>query len=83
MQENYSNGHMTSQTASFIDLTRPYLEEVELAMRQSAGHHHANLDKAIDHLLSGWQAHPSDCRNSHRLDARRRYRPDYGARCCH
>jgi geranylgeranyl pyrophosphate synthase len=43
---------MTSQTATFIDLTRPYLEEIELVMRQSAGHHHANLDKAIDQLLS-------------------------------
>ncbi len=52
MQKNYSSGHMTSQTATFIDLTRPYLEEIELVMRQSAGHHHASLDKAIDHLLS-------------------------------
>ena len=43
---------MTSQTKTFFDLTRPYLEEVELVMRQSAGHHHANLDKAIDLLLS-------------------------------
>ncbi|MGB2895830.1 MAG: polyprenyl synthetase family protein [Anaerolineales bacterium] len=43
---------MKSQTTIFFDLTRPYLEEVELRMRQSAEQHHANLDKAIDHLLS-------------------------------
>jgi len=52
MQKNYSSGHMKSQTTTFFDLTRPYLEEVELRMRQSAGQRHANLDKAIDHLLS-------------------------------
>jgi len=52
MPKTYSSGPMTSQTATFFDLTRPYLEEVELRMRKSAGHHHSNLDKAIDHLLS-------------------------------
>ena len=52
MLRNYSNGHMKSETTTFFDLTRTYLEEVELRMRQSAGHYHANLDKAIDQLLS-------------------------------
>ncbi|HUS84235.1 MAG TPA: polyprenyl synthetase family protein [Anaerolineales bacterium] len=52
MPKTYFSGHMTSQTTTFFDLTRPYLEEVELHMRQSAVNHHANLDKAIDQLLS-------------------------------
>lgn len=52
MPKTFSSGHMTSQTTTFIDLTRPVLEEVELRMRQSAEINHANLDKAISQLLS-------------------------------
>jgi geranylgeranyl pyrophosphate synthase len=43
---------MTTRTATFFDLVRPSLDEVEERMRARIGEHHAALDSAIDHLLS-------------------------------
>jgi len=42
---------MKSQTATFLDLTRPYLAEVEACMRPDPSEHHPALAEAIDHLL--------------------------------
>jgi len=42
---------MKPQTATFLDLTRPYLAEVEACMRPDPSEHHPALAEAIDHLL--------------------------------
>jgi geranylgeranyl pyrophosphate synthase len=47
----YFDGAMKSQTATFLDLTRPYLAEVEACMRPDSSEHHPALAEAIDHLL--------------------------------
>lgn len=43
---------MASTTATFFDLVRTYIPEVEARMRAGEGSHHPNLQAAIEHLLS-------------------------------
>jgi geranylgeranyl pyrophosphate synthase len=43
---------MTTRTATFFDLVRPALDDVEVRMRTRIGEPHAALENAIDHLLS-------------------------------
>jgi geranylgeranyl pyrophosphate synthase len=43
---------MTTRTATFFDLVRPSLDEVEARMRERVGESHPALESAIDHLLS-------------------------------
>jgi geranylgeranyl pyrophosphate synthase len=51
MPTAYFDGAMKPQTATFLDLTRPYLAEVEACMRPDSSDHHPALGEAIDHLL--------------------------------
>jgi geranylgeranyl pyrophosphate synthase len=43
---------MESKTATFFDLVRDQMPEVEARMRSGPGGHHPSLETAIDHLLS-------------------------------
>lgn len=51
MPITYFDGAMKPQTATFLDLTRPYLAEVEARMRPDPSEHHPALSEAIEHLL--------------------------------
>lgn len=42
---------MSSQTATFFDLARPYLDDVEQRMRTAPGDHHHGLNQALEQLL--------------------------------
>jgi geranylgeranyl pyrophosphate synthase len=52
MPPSSSVGTMKLNTATFFDLVRPQLDEVEERMRVSPGEHHPNMIAAIEHLLS-------------------------------
>jgi geranylgeranyl pyrophosphate synthase len=43
---------MATTTATFFDLVRDRLDQVEARMRSGSGEHHSNTDAAIEHLLS-------------------------------
>jgi geranylgeranyl pyrophosphate synthase len=43
---------MTTRTATYFDLVRPSLDEVEARMRERVGESHPGLESAIDHLLA-------------------------------
>jgi geranylgeranyl pyrophosphate synthase len=52
MPPSSSVGTMKLNTATFFDLVRPQLDEVEERMRVSPGEHHPDMIAAIEHLLS-------------------------------
>lgn len=52
MLRTSSDGAMKAQTATFLDLARPMLAEVEARMRPDPSEVHPALSDAIDHLLN-------------------------------
>lgn len=51
MQPTYLAGTMESLTATFFDLVKTQIPEVEARMRSGGGIHNPNLEAAIEHLL--------------------------------